>query len=440
MEEKTENRKKIVRVAFVFQLILLAFFPVVNNEYNMWKITIWGLFALVSVLLFSITFFMKKSYKRDITCLIVAFAVINVISMIWGMMHDVIFVEAVRGVLPFVYFIYIYIIDKQQDWEWNLKYEWMIAVIGVIQAIEIIGCYIYYDCFHTKARVTGYIATSTRFVTILGVIYFFSKLIRSKKENKKTVISQIIAMLLCWIAIILTQTKSMLLAVCLGIFIVFCLNLPVKEGRKKVLIRSAVLAFVLAVVLIFSFSAASLGERWSGMFQEKITSQNDKEVVSDKSHYVYKNKKGETVIVSDSASRIYEVEAALENWKTSPILGKGCGYKWVNKNIPNDTPKRYMHNILAYFLMDYGIVGILWLTVFGIYLVWFFIKILRAGKTNEKLYLNLAMEFSVIITAFVYANFFAVFKTIDFIFVFAMVVGSYCVNCKKLLKEEKEDE
>lgn len=429
---------KTVRIAFVIQFILLAVFPVVNNEYNVWKITIWGLFAVLSLFLCVVTFFTKKMYKREVTKLIVVFAAINIISMLWGILHGVTVADSIRGVLPFVYFIYVYIIEKWNDREWNLKYEWMIAGVALIQALEIVGVYIYYDCIHTLVRVTYYIPASTRFITIYGIIFFFSMWTNMKERNIKKELGGLLGMVICWIAVVLTQTKSMLVCAVLGVLIVLGLRLLLTENRKKAILRGGVAAFILLLVSVLFFSFTSIGSRWSRWSSSIMQNENSfiEEEYSDNSYFVINTKEGESVVVTDSASRLYEVSAAIQNWKTSPILGKGCGYQWVNEEISDSTPRRYMHNLLAYMLMDYGIVGIGWLIVFGVYLLRLFVKVVKVRQKNASIFLNIITEFSIIIAAFVYANFFAVFRTIDFIFMFSIIVGIYCVNCQKVLGEQ----
>jgi O-antigen ligase len=127
----------------------------------------------------------------------------------------------------------------------------------------------------------------------------------------------------------------------------------------------------------------------------------------------------------------------LKYWKLSPIFGQGIGFRWQADGLDYGGPVIYMHNIIAFVLMDFGIIGILYIlfVVIGI-----FIMIVRTFKrkvcNNNYIYIL----FSSIIMAFIYANFFAVFRSIDFIVICSVLISMMIneFNAQKELRVNNE--
>ena len=135
------------------------------------------------------------------------------------------------------------------------------------------------------------------------------------------------------------------------------------------------------------------------------------------------------------APRLVEYKVAYENWKESPILGKGLGYAWHSDKLPYADGIIFMHNIIAYWLMDYGVVGIAFLILVIIAIIGCFIKIVKNANANNYVEWGLAtLAFTILVMMFVYANFFAVFRNIDFSIICAICI-SILVGISRLEKE-----
>lgn len=62
---------------------------------------------------------------------------------------------------------------------------------------------------------------------------------------------------------------------------------------------------------------------------------------------------------TSSAGRVAEVGAALEEWRVSPLIGRGLGHQYHSPITGDGTAVTYVHNVVAYLLMTLGLAGLI---------------------------------------------------------------------------------
>lgn len=447
---KSIGKRTAVEVLVMIQILMLVIFPPVSADYSLWRITIWSVFAIISAVVVIISFISKPHVYKEGTMIVVTFLLLNACSYFVGLKNGIPLKDYIRGILPFLYFLYIYVIEKQGDNKLDY-YEKMFEVVAIVHAVKIIFAFFYYDCLRTNVRVTMYVPSFGSLIIIIGIICFFGRIVNGKHETKEYVFSWV-GLILCWVSIIITQTKALVISTFFGILIITFLICRL-HSRVQYLRRISLAILVLIIEMSLIYSTTNLGQRWINSIIQKvdsvetsvdttegITEQTLEQIIvvpsmeGEKEETVNKESAtGEKVVVMDTV-RVAEIKYAINTWKTAPITGKGCGYRWKSDILENEKPHMYMHNILAYFLMDYGIFGILWLILFGVIVIKRMVEV-YASKPKDSLdqeYISIIMNFSVIASAFLYANMFAVFRNIDFIFLFSIITGIYFSRCRRI--------
>lgn len=428
---KSIGKRTVVVVLVMLQILMLVIFPPVSAEYSLWRITIWSVFAIISAVVVIISFISKPHVYKEGTMIIVAFLLLNVCSYFVGLKNGIPLKDYIRGILPFLYFLYIYVIEKQGDNKLDY-YEKMFEIVAIAHAVKIIFAFFYYDCLRTNVRVTMYVPSFGSLIIIIGIICFFGRIVNGKHETKEYVFSWG-GVILCWVSIIITQTKALVISTFFGILTITFLVCRL-HSRVQYLRRIILVILVLIIEMSLIYSTTNLGQRWINSIIQKVDSV---ETVVDTTEGITEQTKesttGEKVVVKDTV-RVAEIKYAINTWKTAPITGKGCGYRWKSDIIENEKPHMYMHNILAYFLMDYGIFGILWLILFGVIVIKRMVEVCTSKPKDslDQEYISIIMNFSVIASAFLYANMFAVFRNIDFIFLFSIITGIYLSRCRRI--------
>ena len=185
-----------------------------------------------------------------------------------------------------------------------------------------------------------------------------------------------------------------------------CLLYTSKLVRKVLIVECCLLA-----CMVILMAGTNLGKRWKTMVS-----------ISDNNGSIEGNEaeEPEKIVTVDEGSvsvRIIELKMAVKSFINSPIFGQGIGYRWQADGLDYGGPVLYMHNILAYILMDFGILGAAYIIIILVAIIRMNAKMLK--KSNGKIEDGgvFLLSFSVIAMAFVYANFFAVFRSIEFVII-----------------------
>lgn len=442
--EKINNKiNKLISCSFTIQLFVLLFLPPVNGKTDWLRFVMYSFFAIISLIIVGAYIIKavinKKIYITKVGFCILLFYCLCLISIVWGITQGVPINDCVRGILPFAWLIYVLILSHPDFHKYIPRWFCVLGILALIYSLRIFIYYVIYCVGNPNERVTFHLFQATSIIPMLGVLLFMYFFVVG--ESKKPLCY--LAMLFCLIAVLMTQTKSMIIALVMGIFtLTFVLFrcYKKKQGKKKKLLNIALISTLLCVfVTIFS---TSLGDRWKNaikfsdenMETEKNTDTNtDTNTNTDIKEETTLPNVSETtpqIVVVDAGSvsvRIIEIRTAIQKLKESPVLGKGLGYRWTAVGVDYGEPVIYMHNIVAFFMVDFGLLGIMYLLAMIILIIWFYIKVQNNMALNvkdkEKIYLCISM----LILMFVYANFFAVYRTIEFVVILALVLCSLTI-------------
>ena len=411
------NKANIYSKILLLQLIILFLMPGLGQMNSAWGIITYAIFGILSVIL--VALYIKNEPFQFSLCnkLVLLFFVICFISGIYGCCKGNSLANFIRGLLPFCWYIYIIIFSSKRERSSYSRIVLGFALVACAYALRIIIYYIVFVLLGESSRVTLNLSVATSPITMVGVIIFiYFYLFYSRKFSGL----YLGGMALCYLAMSLTITKSMTVANVLGIVIfailVLIIRLKIKDKNfgissffKKLLIIVGILVIVTGVI----YMTTNMAQRWESAAEAVATNEMDGSV----------------------APRLVEYKVAYENWKESPVLGKGLGYTWHSDKLPYADGIIFMHNIIAYWLMDYGVVGIAFLIVVIIAIIGCFIKIVKNANANNYVEWGLAtLTFTILVMMFVYANFFAVFRNIDFSIICAICI-SILVGISRLEKE-----
>ena len=432
MRFSIQNRLKnsgVIYILLLMQLMLLFILPSMDGRMNKIRILIYTLFACLSVA--TVLMFLKENWAKkginvdgSFLC-VVGFIVLCAISALWGISRGTPISDVVRGILPFTWFCYIVIITQALQ---QKQIENMIRLIGwisIFYALRIITYYMVYVFGHPYQRVTFHLIKATSMIPMVGSLILGFFYIRKKNKNKK----YLFGTLVCFIAVMLTETKSMLMAlvggwIVLGICVVIYVR---KKGvdKKKLVRKVLIVECCLLACMVILMAGTNLGKRWKTMVS-----------ISDNNGSIEGNEaeEPEKIVTVDEGSvsvRIIELKMAVKSFINSPIFGQGIGYRWQADGLDYGGPVLYMHNILAYILMDFGILGAAYIIIILVAIIRMNAKMLK--KSNGKIEDGgvFLLSFSVIAMAFVYANFFAVFRSIEFVIICSVFFAAMAVEYKK---------
>lgn len=395
--------------------------PGLGEMNSVYGLITYGLFGILSILL--VLTYIKNNNVEFNLCnkFVVVFFIICLISGVYGCINENQISDFIRGIIPFCWYCYIIVFSSEK---YNLEYNKIINFLGIIASVYSLRIIVYYIIFvmlGDSTRVTLNLSTATSPVTIVGILIFTYLFIFNKNKYRKLYFAGII---LCYFAMNLTITKSMIIATILGIIVLLSLIVFIltkikaekkilKQGIKDILIIIMALIVVTGIV----YMTTNMAQRWESAAQAVVSNESDGSV----------------------APRLIEYSVAYENWKESPVLGKGLGFRWHSDKLPYANGVIFMHNIIAYLLLDFGIVGIIYITSVIIMLVSLLFTTIR--KSNYMVNLNslgmVSLSFAIISMLFIYANFFAVFRNIDFTIICALFI-SIIVSVSRNIKSNSE--
>lgn len=436
LSEKIKE-KGMIYYLLVAQVVFLLVLPAMDGKINTFRIFLYFVFAITSVaivVLAVIECFKNRKAFDKVFIIVMTFFLMCTISAIWAMIRNVPFADVVRGIAPFVWYIYIIVIVVGVRLEETEKLNRAVGMIALMYSARIYVYYFLYVAGEEGERVTFHLYKATSIVPMIGVLIFCYYFL--KYENAK--MRYIVALLFCYISVILTQTKSMLIAVLIGVFLVLagtgmCAKKKIcaeSEMKKRYILIIGVI-FVSTTILMFT---TSLGSRWKSMVSVNQPSEMiSSEMNSTETEVNKDSDKPQIVVEKGSVSvRIVELKTAIKHFINTPILGEGIGYRWVAEGVDYGKPVIYMHNVVAFCMLDFGIMGLVYL--FVVVLIFFKMEY-KVIKANVDLELKKSFQFSlaVIIMAFAYANFFAVYRSIEFVVLCSIYIGKIILEYRRII-------
>ena len=394
-------KKNFMFYVIVLQILMLPILPAMDGSMNPLRYVVYILFAIMSIAVV-VNYIILKKLRIDIAFkYILSFVVMCGISATWSFSRGIPITDIIRGLLPFVWFIYILIMFHSLK---GLEFDhvlMVISIVALIYAIRIVVYYMIYVAGHKFERVTFFLVQSTSIMPMIGTLIFLYYCIRKSKFS----IPAFICMLICYTSVIITETKSMQLSLLIGFIIYLTMYFRSIRGEdpelKKAYITNGLKAITLIIICtVVIFMITNAGTRWAN------TVSIDQKI---------------NVIDTGSISvRIIELQTAFKNWLSSPVLGQGIGFRWQADGLDYGGPVIYMHNILAFVLMNFGIIGILYIVLAVVGIFTMIIKTFKRKVINTKPILVL---FSIVIMAFLYANFFAVYRNIDYVIALSALIA-----------------
>lgn len=438
------NNMKITKQNILYLLVLvqvacLFILPPIDGTTSGIRNVLWGLFGGISIVVMCYAFIKKRVvFSTYSSIVIVIFFGLCFVSGIWALYNEISVGDIIRGIMPFLWLAYILFLPNELNRQREHMLLNLLSIVVLAYALRIVIFYLIYVRNNIYERVTFHLYQSTSFMTMFGVLLFVYLYLTTCQRR------YILGYVVTYVSVILTETKAMLACVLVGL-VLFSLLLYIGErnsGREKKFFFSKKMLLLLCtgvVIMVALFVTTKLGYRWKNAVEisEKVE-END--ISSDVTTGNIQNdsfKPSMSIEVKDVGSvsvRMVEYVTAVEKWKESPIFGKGLGYRWDAKELGYGGSVMYMHNILAYLLMDFGIIGIVFIVIVIVSFMVMLLRIMRLKKMNQDI-LQFLFLFSALIMAFAYANFFAVFRTIEFIFLISIIV-SMIVEKSGRIKED----
>lgn len=256
-------------------------------------------------------------------------------------------------------------------------------------------------------RVTLFLPQSTSVMMILSIVW--GGLGYLLIEGKARFLSLAVSML-GMVAILFTQTRSMVLTVCAVYVCIASYLLLYRRGmfRKFFALVATLLVTSIATIIIFDFGGV-LSLRFCKLFASAGLGSGEYEL--------WENEEDVNI-----TARLEECKIAFDMFLESPVLGKGLGAKhtmlfsvWFGEILEQEVS--YIHNWVLYFLSLSGVIGFL------IY-VWIVASPLMQVSKNNFFKSDLGLiVYTTIGSLICYALFFAVFRLIPFNLVLGSMIG-----------------
>ena len=374
----------------LLQILMLFIFPYpVQNLNKISKIIVilFGILSVVVVLIYLYKDF--KIYKSIF--LIFLFQSIIFLSLMFA--NNIPMIDFFRGIIPFLYYIYIPIFKKNPKIKTEIFLK-ILLLISLCYSLRILFYWLIY-CYNTNMRVTFFLSKATSGIPLIGLLFSIYLLILKKR------LIYAFVTLMIFFSIIITETKGMLLSSVIG-FTGLYFSLTLGKLKK--------IKFILIILTLF---ATLFFTDFSRRYRNII----DLNVLITKNE-IYTNDKGSIDI------RLTEIKKILTHFRESPLLGKGMGFKWDSEEIYGNKVL-YSHNFIAYILLNFGIIGMVYLSV----TIFYILKILKKLE-KERI---IKFYFSVMLTIFIYSNIFAYYRQIECSLILSMIIGFYIKKYEEIL-------
>lgn len=241
-------------------------------------------------------------------------------------------------------------------------------------------------------RVTRFLPRATTVLMAAGLVMAIVVAVRA--DDRRLSLTAGLASALCLLAMLVTYTRSMLLASSIAV-LVFVAVLAWSDRRR--LARALATLMLLVVWGGVAISAFNMSALWGYRISVAHTVGQEADV--------------------NFVSRMQEIQMAWGRFQHHPLLGNGLGIKnpvvYVEESGPVEKQVAYIHNWFFYILMVVGGVG------FALYAWLLFLPVLSGWRhaAGEPL-TRYAFRFGIL--AFIgYGMTFAVFRHIDFNFLLA---------------------
>lgn len=419
---EVQKRENGIYNIILFQLCMLFIMPPMDGKMNLPRIILYVIFAVLSVVfvlwgcksIYRLVNF--KFVKQNIY--VISFFCLCLVSAIWAYSRNVPFSDIIRGILPFAWYLYIPILTSILMGEQLNRLVTFVGYISCLYSLRILLYYMIYVVGRPNERVTYHLFQATSVLPMVGVLIWGNNWIHKREKERLNLVLS----LLCYFTVILTETKSMLLATVggivfwgIGTLLIGHLNWGKSREKEKFLIWIACILFLSLILM----TCTNLGKRWSNMISISENSLTDG-VMGEESHKI------EVVDEGSVSVRLIELSTALNKFTESPILGQGIGYRWSAEGIDYGEPVIYMHNIIAFVAMDFGILG-------ELMLLWICVAMcIAVGRGIKKQSWDMILYFSLIGMLFLYSNFFAVYRSIEFTLVATVFFSCFVVKYREV--------
>lgn len=407
------------KISFHFLFILVAFLPF-NLKVN-------GAVEVVFILTLSLIFLMmfiknKRVSRIDLaqrgSNLYLLFFISLVFSSFYGVLIKTTSLnEMVIGIIPFlflgIYWILLFHTKSIKSLQLLCSY---IIMSGSIVSAKILSIFILNSIRgEYLSRVTfSYPKSTTPLTMIAGTLSLYFVL--SSKKNR-TIKVYFILFLMNTLAVFVTFTRSMILTLGASFVIYLVLFIKLRFKIKKKILKRNLLKVTLILIPLFTFYNKQITEVFS-LFFIRFTSLSSGLTVDP-----------------NSIARLTEIEISYGKFVEQPLLGYGIGYLFqpgASGNLHG-----YTHNIFSYLIVASGAIGTLIYVVMIAYFYFDHVRLInRTSKVNVELSHFLIATFVCLNILFFYAQFFAVFRTIEYNVLFASTIMIY-TKIKTLIKQSE---
>ena len=297
------------------------------------------------------------------------------------------------------------------------------------------------DALLTKLRVSILEPNSTSFLIIISGIIAVYLIYQSSRKRSLTVGALLLSIVI--FTILASYTRSMLAVSLIGILFIATISLFTLQNGLFVR-RSLLTATIVIVMTLVSINVQGTGQiiknrvyvTQSSFQRPSSRPENQNNTLAQKRGLLPTNSKDPNI-----ASRLYETEAALRIYQSSPLFGAGFGVQYtipreVNLGRTIYKPTAYTHNLLTYMLMTSGWVGLL--LALSLY-AFMFHRYIRMYRFLPALSNIATIQITITMAMLIYSMFFAVFRLPIYNFSLALLAGLAFTPYSHLVHSVTED-
>ena len=437
MELAIMVKRNYIYYLILIQTILLYFLPSIRTNFLYIDIV----FGLLSFATFMIIVVNARHIRVDAMGIwLFVFFIICSVYAYNVLIGKVSLVEYIRGLIPFSWFIYYFLYTNFMKKDELNKLLKALYYVALLSSMTVILYFVIFVSLNAYSRVTFYYVNSTVPFSILAVLFSISK-VHENKGIKRYYFFLVIG----YTSVLLTETKSLLISTVIGVvFLLLSMRFDNKGEKAKFIIS---ILLIIALLTFSLFSALDIGKRWNFLKYSTENEQTNEYLVdSVKNEYDYVfmysteneqtneyldenawnlfkgllkqriNPQSYEIMDKGSVSvRIMEFSIALSELKGNYMFGNGLGYEYDASELGYGSDKvGYMHNIIAYFMLDFGILGLILLISLIRLLIVQYLRNMKQNACSKELINHNALIGAVILSFAVYANFFAMIRSIHF--------------------------
>jgi len=378
-----------------------------------------GIFEIVYIITFGLNIYIwlirrrfLKIPKNTINISLTFLYLLLIESYFVGRLYDVSLEKYIRGIVPFlnslVFFIVLTELKSPQQISLLINTLRLIALIFPLKAGNDIINSLITEPLISYAKIRASLEGSMFGVYVITLpIFFITLRIFAKDLSSK----------FDWLIIILSSTTLIITFLRSAILIfTFVLMLLISKAVHEKTINIKKILFIILKIGI-SLSCLSLT-----LIFEPVRILLNTALSIVLSGYIDRFK----FLLEKGDVRLVETQEVLKHFIESPFLGKGLGFQYsyhrdIYMNKSFFWMGGYTHNIYTYFLLDFGIVGTLILTLLIISIIYEFKK---NNKHPSPRIRGLNFSFGLaILTMFLYANFQSIYRSVPYFLLFFTFLG-----------------